>query len=50
MLVEAYPQAQHFLVGHSHGGNVACYTLRDDQSDANHQEKRRIAFDNVLLF
>lgn len=25
---QQYPQARHFIVAHSHGGNVACYALR----------------------
>src|SRR5215831_7329991 len=30
LLLETYNEAQHFIIAHSHGGNVACYTLRDD--------------------
>jgi hypothetical protein len=25
-----HPNATHFVVAHSHGGNIACYALRDD--------------------
>ena len=28
---QAYPNARIFLVGHSHGGNVALYALKDDE-------------------
>jgi hypothetical protein len=28
--IAAHPGARHFLVGHSHGGNVAFYALRDE--------------------
>lgn len=28
-LVAAYPRAKHFVIAHSHGGNVALYALRD---------------------
>jgi hypothetical protein len=27
--LKTHPQAQHFLIGHSHGGNVILYALRD---------------------
>ena len=29
VLFERYPMATHSIVAHSHGGNVACYALRD---------------------
>ena len=28
--IEAEPDAQHFIVGHSHGGTISFYALRDD--------------------
>jgi pimeloyl-ACP methyl ester carboxylesterase len=28
-LFEKYPEAQHHIIAHSHGGNIACYALRD---------------------
>jgi hypothetical protein len=28
---ERYPEANHFIIAHSHGGNVALYALRDQQ-------------------
>ena len=29
--INSYPQANHFIVSHSHGGNVVLYALRDQQ-------------------
>ncbi len=29
--VTRYPRASHFVVAHSHGGNVACYAMQDDR-------------------
>jgi hypothetical protein len=29
-----YPRAQHFVIAHSHGGNVALYAMRDDVARA----------------
>ena len=31
-LVEQFPRAQHFVVGHSHGGNVALYAMKEPAS------------------
>jgi len=28
-LIAAYPKARHFVIGHSHGGNIALYALRN---------------------
>ncbi|MDI3465635.1 MAG: hypothetical protein OJF50_004456 [Nitrospira sp.] len=30
-----YPNAEHFIIAHSHGGNVACYALRDQPELSN---------------
>jgi hypothetical protein len=29
--INSYPQAKHFVISHSHGGNVVLYALRDEQ-------------------
>src|SRR4029077_16813997 len=29
-LLERFPDAAHFVIGHSHGGSVALYAMRDD--------------------
>lgn len=30
-LLDKYPDAQHFVIAHSHGGNIALYALRDPE-------------------